>query len=214
MGRRKKEPRSAHREKIAAAASVLFMEKGITATSMDDIAKAAGYSKATLYVYFENKEEIVSLLTLESMKKLYASISAALEKREETKERYELICDGLTRYQEEFPFYFEMLQDTINIDFEGQHFLPEEKETYQIGEEINEKIREFLMAGIKKGDLRQDLEIKTVSFQFWGMLSGLIQLADNKEKYIRKTMDLSKEQFLKDGFLMLYRSIAREDHNE
>lgn len=24
---------------------------------MDDIAKAAGYSKATLYVYFENKEE-------------------------------------------------------------------------------------------------------------------------------------------------------------
>ena len=34
---------------------MLFMEKGIAATSMDDIAKAAGYSKATLYVYFENK---------------------------------------------------------------------------------------------------------------------------------------------------------------
>lgn len=214
MGRRKKEPRSVHREKIASAASVLFMEKGITATSMDDIAKAAGYSKATLYVYFENKEEIVSLLTLESMKKLYVSISAALEKREATKERYELICDGLTRYQEEFPFYFTMLQDTINIDFEGQHFLPEEKETYLIGEKINGKIREFITEGIKKGDLRHDLEIKTVNFQFWGMLSGLIQLADNKEKYIRKTMDLSKEQFLKDGFLMLYRSIVREDYHE
>ena len=56
MARRKKEPRSVHREKIASAASVLFMDKGIVATSMDDIAKAAGYSKATLYVYFENKE--------------------------------------------------------------------------------------------------------------------------------------------------------------
>ena len=53
MARRKKEPRSVHREKIASAASVLFMDKGIVATSMDDIAKAAGYSKATLYVYFE-----------------------------------------------------------------------------------------------------------------------------------------------------------------
>ena len=49
MARRKKEPRSVHREKIASAASVLFMDKGIVATSMDDIAKAAGYSKATLY---------------------------------------------------------------------------------------------------------------------------------------------------------------------
>ena len=47
MGRRKKEPKSVHREKIATAASALFMEKGIAATSMDDIAKAAGYSKAT-----------------------------------------------------------------------------------------------------------------------------------------------------------------------
>ena len=69
MGRRKKEPRSVHRENIVSAASALFMEKGIAATSMDDIAKAAGYSKATLYVYFENKEEIVGILVLNSMKK-------------------------------------------------------------------------------------------------------------------------------------------------
>ena len=44
MGRRKKEPRSVHRENIVSAASALFMEKGIAAASMDDIAKAAGYS--------------------------------------------------------------------------------------------------------------------------------------------------------------------------
>ncbi len=77
MGRRKKEPRSVHRENIASAASVLFMEKGIAETSMDDIAKAAGYSKATLYVYFENKEEIVGILVLGSMKKLYDYIVSA-----------------------------------------------------------------------------------------------------------------------------------------
>ena len=65
MGRRKKEQRAVHRENIASAASVLFMENGITATSMSDIAEAAGYSKATLYVYFENKEEIIGLLVLE-----------------------------------------------------------------------------------------------------------------------------------------------------
>ena len=44
MGRRKKEPRSAHREKIAAAASELFLERGAPAVSVDEIARAAGYS--------------------------------------------------------------------------------------------------------------------------------------------------------------------------
>ena len=175
MGRRKKEPKSVHREKIASAASVLFLEKGIAATSMDDIAKAAGYSKATLYVYFENKEEIVGILV---------------------------------QYQEEFPFYFKMVLDKINIDFESQHYLPEEKETYQIGEEINEKIKEFLISGIEKGDLRNNLKIMPTIFNFWGMLSGLIQFATNKEEYIKKTMGLSKIQFLEYGFHLLYCSIA------
>ena len=209
MARRKKEPRSVHREKIASTASVLFMDKGIVATSMDDIAKAAGYSKATLYVYFENKEEIVGLLVLNSMKKLYEYISSALEQQETTEARYNFICQGLVRYQEEFPFYFKMVLDKINIDFESQDYLPEEKETYQVGEEINEKIKDFLVSGMKKGDLRDDIKIMPAIFQFWGMLSGLIQLAANKEEYIEKTIHLSKIQFLEYGFDMLYCSIER-----
>lgn len=210
MGRRKKEPRSVHRENIASAASALFMERGIAATSMDDIAKAAGYSKATLYVYFENKEEIVGILTLNSMKKLYDYIVSALEEQEGTKARYDLICKGLVRYQEEFPFYFKMVLDKINVDFENCDCLQEEKETYRVGEEINEKIKDFLLSGMEKGDLRRDLEMMPAIFNFWGMLSGIIQLAANKETYIKMAMGISKEQFLDYGFSMLYRSIAVE----
>ena len=183
MGR-KKEPRAVHRENIASAASVLFMENGITATSMSDIAEAAGYSKATLYVYFENKEEIIGLLVLESMQKLYGYIVTALEEQQTTRARYDMICKGLIQYQEEFPFYFKMVLDKINVDFKDHDYLPEEKATYHVGEEINEKMKEFL-----------------------GMLAGLIQLAANKEEYIKMSMDLSKSEFLEDGFGMLYHSI-------
>ena len=208
MGRRKKEPRSVHRENIVSAASALFMERGIAATSMDDIAKAAGYSKATLYVYFENKEEIVGILVLNSMKKLYDYISSALIQHKTTKSRYDLICRGLVQYQEEFPFYFKMVLDKINIDFESKDHLPEERETYQIGEEINEKIKNFLLSGMEKGDLRNDLDIMPAIFNFWGMLSGIIQFAANKEEYIKKSMGLSKIKFLEYGFSLVYHSIA------
>ncbi len=210
MGRRKKEPKSAHREKIASAASVLFMKKGIAGTSMDDIAKAAGYSKATLYVYFENKEEIVGILVLHSMKKLHDYIAFAPAQQETTKRKYDCICQGLVQYQEEFPFYFKMVLDKINVDFENRNYLPEEKETYQVGEEINERIKDFLISGMEKGDLRGDLEIMPTIFNFWGMLSGIIQLAVNKEEYIRDAMGLSKKQFLVYGFDMLYCSIANK----
>lgn len=208
MGRRKKEPKSVHRENIASSAQILFMKKGIEATSMDDIAKAAGYSKATLYVYFKNKEEIIGVLVLESMKKLYDYLSAALEQQETTKAKYDFLCHSLVQYQEEFPFYFKTALDKINIDFEKETYLPEEKETYHIGEEINEKIKQFLTAGIEKGELRADIEIMPTIFTFWGMLSGFIQTVTNKENYIVKEMKLSKQQFLEYGFDTLYRSIA------
>ena len=208
MGRRKKEPRSVHRENIAAAAAGLFMEKGISQTSMDDIAKTAGYSKATLYVYFESKEEIVSVLVLDSMKKLCSYLSTAIQQQESTRAKYNLICQELMRYQEEYPFYFQMTLEKINIQFEDQKSYPEEKETFQVGEEINEMIKSVLLSGMENGDLRTDLDIATASFSCWGMLSGLIQLAASKEEYIKQSMGRSKEQFLQYGFDMLYHSIA------
>lgn len=53
--RRRKEARP---EEIIDAALVLFAEKGFAATRMTDVAKKAGISKGTLYLYFENKEAI------------------------------------------------------------------------------------------------------------------------------------------------------------
>ena len=61
---------------------------------------------------------------------------------------------------------------------------------------------------MEKGDLRCDLEIMPVIFNFWGMLAGIIQLAANKEDYLKKSMGLTKTQFLDYGFSMLYDSIT------
>ncbi len=61
---------------------------------------------------------------------------------------------------------------------------------------------------MEKGDLRGDLEIMPAIFNFWGMLSGIIQLASTKEEYIKKSMGLSKKQFLDYGFSLVYDSIA------
>lgn len=208
MGRRKKEPQTVHRQAMASAAQQLFMQKGIEATSMDEIAKLAGYSKATLYVYFANKEAIVGVLVLESMQMLHDYLSAALEKQASTWGKYRLLCNGLVQYQEEFPYYFKTALEQINIDFESAPRLPEEQYTYRVGEEINATVEQFLRSGIAQGDIRADIQILPTIFAFWGMLSGLIQMVANKQAYIAKELKLSKQQFLEYGFDTLYRSIA------
>ena len=214
MGRRKKEPQNVHRKNISKVAEQLFYKKGIENTSMNEIAKEAGYSKATLYVYFKNKEELVGILVLESMQKLYDSIKLALEESKDTKERYNKICYGLVKYQEEFPFYFKLVLENINIDFETTQFLPEEKETFLIGEQINDLLIDFLQQGIEGGEIRSDIEVLPTIFSFWGMLSGLIQMAANKEAYIGQQMEKTKMEFLNYGFDMMYDSIVADGKKE
>ena len=49
---------SAKRRQIIEGARAVFLARGFDAASMNDIARAAAVSKGTLYVYFENKEQL------------------------------------------------------------------------------------------------------------------------------------------------------------
>ena len=49
---------SAKRRQIIAGARAVFLTQGFDAASMNDIARAAGVSKGTLYVYFRHKEDL------------------------------------------------------------------------------------------------------------------------------------------------------------
>ena len=50
------------RRQILAGARKVFLKHGFDAASMNDIARVAGVSKGTLYVYFENKERLFTAL--------------------------------------------------------------------------------------------------------------------------------------------------------
>jgi AcrR family transcriptional regulator len=52
---------------LAAAALELFIEKGFSATRLDDVAKRAGVSKGTLYLYFDSKEALFKTVIQEGI---------------------------------------------------------------------------------------------------------------------------------------------------
>ena len=54
---RKKEERP---QEILSAALELFVQQGFSATKVEQVARKAGVTPGTLYVYFENKEALLS----------------------------------------------------------------------------------------------------------------------------------------------------------
>ena len=67
MGRRTKDEAAKTRESIMEAAIDVFIEKGVSRTSLQDIAKACGVTRGAVYHHFENKFALLMEL-LESVR--------------------------------------------------------------------------------------------------------------------------------------------------
>ncbi|WP_317204687.1 TetR/AcrR family transcriptional regulator [Janthinobacterium sp.] len=59
--------KDARPQELIAAALDLFVERGFASTRLEDVAKRAGVSKGTLYLYFENKEELFKAVVRENI---------------------------------------------------------------------------------------------------------------------------------------------------
>jgi AcrR family transcriptional regulator len=64
---------------ILDAALTQFAEKGFAACRMDDIAKRAGISKGTIYLYFDSKEAVFKALAERAIGERIAAISGQLQ---------------------------------------------------------------------------------------------------------------------------------------
>src|SRR5690606_26762252 len=76
---RRKEARPAE---ILEAALAVFAEKGFAATRLDEVARRAGVSKGTLYLYFEGKEALFEAVVRSAIVPRIADAETMLERHD------------------------------------------------------------------------------------------------------------------------------------
>src|SRR2546425_10611224 len=59
--------KNARPEEIISAALEVFADRGFAATKLEDVARRAGVTKGTIYLYFENKEALFKALVRETI---------------------------------------------------------------------------------------------------------------------------------------------------
>lgn len=64
-------------EQILDAAERVLLDKGLAATTMDDIAMASGLAKGTMYLYFKSKTQVLAALRIRQVERMLVVCSAA-----------------------------------------------------------------------------------------------------------------------------------------
>jgi AcrR family transcriptional regulator len=211
MPRKKKESLTHfNKSNILETAKLLFAQKGVNQTTMDDIAKEADYSKSTIYVYFKSKDEIYNHIVYQNMLMLKQSIQKNSDAFEDVEKCYYAICDTFVAFSEESPIYLESILGKIGV--EQQDFInsPILLDIYDVGEQINVIVQKLLERGINSGYLRKDINPLQTAFTLWSSICGVISMANNKEIYLLKGLNMNKQDFLDNSFEMLFQAIINK----
>lgn len=102
------------REQLLLVARGIFAERGFQSTTMDDIAKEAGFTKPILYQYFDSKTDLYHEIVTQTAQKLLSSLDAAVSSVESPRTKIEVA----------FRVYFEMVvteTDAFRILFIHAH---------------------------------------------------------------------------------------------
>ena len=136
------------KNKIIQASIKIFSKKGFHKSSMDEIAKEVGVSKATLYTYFKSKEDILKVIWISSNQTLID-----LQKSFEG-------CDCLKVLEEGY----KMMADSkgLSLSFEMTALSSYNENIKKLNKDAyNEKLeglKTFLQDQQNKGKIREDLE--------------------------------------------------------
>lgn len=183
MQRRERE-KNQRIQSILDAASKVFSSKGYFKTTMDEIALAAEITKPTIYLYFQNKDDL--LLSL--MQPLIEDMRGKLEIVEDQLNSGK-IKDGRSLINGIFKaFYhgYETLPETFrSVQLLQQKYLiselrPDIRSALDKTGRVNIDIcRNLLAKGIELGILKK-VNIYAMADVIWGLIVGVIQLEDFK----------------------------------
>lgn len=179
MGRPKSNEREDIRNLVLEKAKALFVSEGYNNITIRKIAKAIGYTPATIYLYFSSKNEILFELHNEGFKLLY-QYKMRVNDHEEPLDALEKLCVGGRLYIDfalDNPDYYELM---FNMP-EPHNYMAQNQENQPVDYAMRAYtyLRESIQECKSEGYFAE-VTTDTATFTFWSLVHGIVSLIIRK----------------------------------
>ena len=179
------------KEKILVSAEELFMRYGIRSVTMDDVAKEASMSKKTVYLYFDNKDGLVSEVAMNHFKKETAEFEEIQGTSVDAIHEVLLVTQCLRKH------VFKM-NPSLLLDMQKYHGRAWDEYLEFKHSTIRGNIQSNIERGIREGFFREDIDPEILAI----LRVEQVQLVFNPKIYPREKFDFPTVQLqLMDHFI-------------
>ncbi len=184
VAERKNRERRQRQELFVDVAERLFRERGDSAT-IDEITRAAEFSKRTFYLYFQDKNDIVAAVAHRALERLNDRIAEALERSTDS-------LDGIRRlawaYFEFFAQERESYDRHLRYEESAYHYRKSDRVVGPYGlayadrvARRDEQIHDFLARAITRNEIATTLEPHQLLLVVWGQCAGMLRVIAARE---------------------------------
>jgi len=186
IAERREEEKERRRSEILVAAETLYAKQGWDAVTMDQVARSARLSRALVYVYFRDKEDLLFAIGDRAMQLLKSRFEAAAAGPGTGLQHVEAIGRAYMGYALEFPHYFDVCS-RFQSHAMGSEPSANEAACHLAGDQVMGTVVGVIEAGIRDGSLRADIgDPLMLAFTLWAFTHGITQLV------MAKSADLAR----------------------
>lgn len=168
---RREQEKEELRQTILRAAGALFLEQGYDRFSMRHLAEEIGYSAATLYLYFRDKDELLFTVVDEGFARFERQLAQAATRSDDPWERLSALGQAYVTFGLQNPVYYQLMF-VWRTDFLTQARPGEQQPRLEAFHVLQEAIQSAMDAGVMEpGD------VQSYSDAFWAMMHGIVSLA-------------------------------------
>lgn len=156
---------------ILEAAIKVFAEHGFFQSTVAQIARKAGVADGTIYLYFENKEDILHQFFAYKTRQIFDQFQKEVDKAETAEEKLRnLVVSHLKEFQDNMEMAIVFQAETRQIQ-QSDHILGHIRD---ISRKYRELIGEIIEEGQNEGRMRKDLYIGLVKTYITGAIEEVI----------------------------------------
>lgn len=149
-------------QEILEAARTLFSKYGLKKTTMDDVGKAVGKGKSTLYYYYTGKNELFEAVVMDELKKMLKDIRLAINTELTSTGKLKAFLFSRLQLREKVHNLGQVVYDDLFDHFKEICRMKSDFEKTQV-----EIIKEIVTGGIQAGEFRDMPEDEILFFSSW-----------------------------------------------
>jgi AcrR family transcriptional regulator len=209
--RERQEMKEKRRDEILNAARELFITKGLTETTMDNIAAEVKITRRTLYRYYKTKEELAFEIEIMLFEELYDFQNEVYKKLEGNGlKKIELFLNEMANYVEanssvikfscEFDYYFRGEYPYLELTNRFKNMISSN----------DYMLEQLIRDGIEDGSIRQNIDPVITGLTISNVLLSLSQRVLIREKHLDEEQGVASREMIWHQFKLFIYSLENK----